>query len=376
MPTNARLPIVFEDDDNWGQILNDFLLVAHNEDGSLRSNVFGGFGPSRVPFANGSGILVDEAGFEFNQATDTLSVANILASIVGATTVNATTVNATTLSAAALALSILTTKGDLIVGSGSGATARFAAGADNKYLRARAAATNGVEYEDVDRVKESGGQVLTLGAIADGNHLIRSGTTVIGGTSRSTVQIFSSSGTWTKPAGLTGIKVTVTGGGAGGSGAGGTTYNTGAGGTAGGTAIKWIAAGSLGSTETVTIGAGGSGGVFGGASPGSGGTSSFGSHCSATGGAPFGGSEGAGASGNINISGGRGLQGKTGTVGDFLDGGGGGNGMWGGGGQGAYPTSSGTSGAAPGAGGGTAAGTSGNGGAGANGVIIVEEYYA
>jgi hypothetical protein len=93
-----------------------------------------------------------------------------------------------------------------------------------------------------------------------------------GGIAMST-QVFTASGTYTKPSGLLYAWVFVTGGG----GAGNNDANQGHG-AGGGTAIKLIAAGSIGSTETVTVGAGGA------VSAGSGGTSSFGSHCSATGG--------------------------------------------------------------------------------------------
>jgi hypothetical protein len=78
------------------------------------------------------------------------------------------------------------------------------------------------------------------------------------------MQVFTSSGTWTKPAGLKAIKVTVIGGGSGGN-----------------------------------------------ASPGTGGTSSFGSPAflSATGGSP--GAAGAGSGGTINVSGGTGNSSPT-----------------------------------------------------------------
>lgn len=36
----ARLPVEFEDEDQWGDVLNEFLLVAHNTDGSLISTLY------------------------------------------------------------------------------------------------------------------------------------------------------------------------------------------------------------------------------------------------------------------------------------------------------------------------------------------------
>lgn len=41
----ARLPIVGGDPDNWGTVLNDFLSVAHNTDGSLLSSAVASASP-------------------------------------------------------------------------------------------------------------------------------------------------------------------------------------------------------------------------------------------------------------------------------------------------------------------------------------------
>ena len=42
----ARLPTPGGDDGNWGDILNDFLDVAHNTDGTLKSSAVGATGPT------------------------------------------------------------------------------------------------------------------------------------------------------------------------------------------------------------------------------------------------------------------------------------------------------------------------------------------
>ncbi len=97
-------------------------------------------------------------------------------------------------------------------------------------------------------------------------------------------QVFTSSGTWTKPTGITKIKVYVCGGGGGGGSgnSGSWTQWTAGGAGGGGTAVKIIDVTSI-SSVTVTIGAGGVSNNVNVAST-AGGTSSFGSHCSGYGG--------------------------------------------------------------------------------------------
>ena len=92
---------------------------------------------------------------------------------------------------------------------------------------------------------ESGGTVtLATGATAVG----------FSGGGLASVQTFTSSGTWTRPTGVTKVKVYVTGGGGS---ASGSTTNTHSGGGAG-TVIKLIDVSSI-TTATVTVGAGGAG---------------------------------------------------------------------------------------------------------------------
>jgi len=113
-------------------------------------------------------------------------------------------------------------------------------------------------------------------------------------------QVFTSSGNFTVPTGVTAAKVTVIGGG----GNGGSVTTTGivaAGGGAGGTAIEFVTGLTPGGTVTVTVGTAGN-------------TSSFGSFCSATGGTSVstngttGGAGGAGSGGDINLTGGAGAD--------------------------------------------------------------------
>jgi hypothetical protein len=175
---------------------------------------------------------------------------------------------------------------------------------------------------------------------------------------------YTSPGTWTKPASLKAVKVTVVG--AGGNGGNGTDFNGGNGG-GGGAAIKYLSAPDIPGPVSVTVGT----------APSK--TSSFGPFLSATGGtnganapptanAPLGPyAGGAGSGGNINVSGGAAYG-----LGSTPGGSAGGSGF--GFGQPIQGPASGTSGLLYG-GGGLGRIQAGAGGTGAAGIVIVEEFY-
>jgi len=167
----------------------------------------------------------------------------------------------------------------------------------------------------------SGGTGLTSPG-ASGNVLTSNGTNWTSSISSfsavPTIVAFTSSGTFTVPAGVTKVKVTVVGGGGGGG--SGTSYSGGGG---GGTAIKTITGLTPGGTVAVTVGAGG-------VAAAAGVTSSFGAYCSATGGgfavSTTPGSGGIGSNGDLNIGG------QAGTVDSYNGYGTGGSSFLGGGG--------------------------------------------
>jgi hypothetical protein len=239
------------------------------------------------------------------------------------------------------------TKGDILVASNSTTLTKLAVGANNSLLVADSAQATGVKW---------GGSVHTE-------------------------QVFTSSGTWTKPTGCSYVLVELCGGGGAGGGSS-SLQNAGTqGGGAGGYSRKVIDVSAI-STVTVTIGAGGTGVSAG--TGNAGGTTSFGAHCSATGGAGGvstttngGGGGGTGSSGDVNITGGDGFGGFS-----TMSGNGGGS-FFGGGPKGVYTSGSSTPGnnaSAYGAGGSAAAVATGQsnaaGGNGAGGIVIVKEFYA
>lgn len=185
----------------------------------------------------------------------------------------------------------------------------------------------------------------------------------------STMAVVTSSQTWTIPAGVTKLKVTVVGGGGnGGNGSGARPRASGGGG--GGAAIKYFTNLTPGNTLTVTVGSAG------GTSSVASGTQTI-STISATGGAnganalnsAAGGNGGIGSGGTLNIGGSGGGAAETST----LFSGHGGNSIFGGGAAGrANDDSNGNPGRQYGGGGGGATGETRTGGAGFQGVVIFE----
>ncbi len=191
------------------------------------------------------------------------------------------------------------TKGDILVATGSTTLAKLGVGSDGTVITADSTQTDGIKWASTAQFTNA--------------------------------QTFSSSGTWTKPGGITFVRVICVGaGGTGGGGAGGSagTQRGGGGGGGGGARNESIfLASDLTSTVTVTVGAAGAAGTGGSSGQGTdgaiGGTTSFGSYLSAYGG---GGGRKGGINSSIGVSyggsgGGTGSAGKVGLDNSLVAGG-------------------------------------------------------
>ena len=262
-------------------------------------------------------------------------------------------------------------------GTGATAAANAASGVVVLDADSKLPAVDGSELTDVDAAKldgktlgTGGNQIVQLTSLAklpavDGSLL----TGISSSIGPASIQTFTSSGTWTRPSGVTKIMVEVIGGGGGGEKASSSNFMGGGGG--GGYSKELIDVSALAS-ETVTVGAGGDGGDNYLTTATSGGTSSFGSYLSATGGAvassSAGGSGGTGSGGDINSKGSGGGSGDNSQIA-----GGGGSSVLGGGGKTTAGQGAGEDGGNYG-GGGSGGGDDRDGGSGAGGVVIVTEY--
>jgi hypothetical protein len=190
-------------------------------------------------------------------------------------------------------------------GSVSGISGLKTTGGDDGILKIQTNGTDAISVDASQNVTVAGSLTVTGGIAGDAY----------------VMQTYTSPATWTKPAGLKAVKVTVVAGGGGGGGARGPSSpgsRFGGTGGGGGAAIRYIPAPSIPGPVAVTRGAGGTAGPAPSTqgattSGGAGGTSSFGAFLSATGGAGAVGSPtlpgtpgdgGSGSSGDINLTGG------------------------------------------------------------------------
>lgn len=249
-------------------------------------------------------------------------------------------------------------------------------------------ASSGINFTALNATNLGSGTVPTArlgsGTASSSTFLRGDQTYAAAGGGFNSVQVFTSSGTWTKPSGITKVVMHVIG--AGGAGGGGrSSYNyAGSGGGGGGTAIKFLDVSSI-STSTITVAAVVSGpakdvaGSTGGASSWADGTNTVtgsGGVGGPRGGANIGVVGGAASGGDINSPGGNGPTGGPGGNIGSQDGGSGGicaNGFGGGPGASNYDATSDND--AYGYGHGGAGGAKNkSGGDSAGGIVVVWEY--
>ena len=116
---------------------------------------------------------------------------------------------------------------------------------------------------NVNAIDKESGSTLTLGGSGTAVTLHASATSSGFDSGLASVQVFTSSGTWTRPSGITKVIMEVQGGGGGGN--RGSTYHMG--GAGGGYAKKLLDVSSI-STSTITVGAAGAGSTSGTVGPG------------------------------------------------------------------------------------------------------------
>jgi hypothetical protein len=231
---------------------------------------------------------------------------------------------------------------------------------------------------DYIQISSTGNVTVPQSQTISGNLVVTGSVTASSGTGNYALQQYVAPTTWTKPAGLKAIKVTIVGAGGNGGGPvpgpGGPPLNYSSAGGGGGAAILYLSAPSITGPVTVTAGPGtNSFGPWNPASPAptvtasatAGGTGSVGLNTS-------GGAGGTGVNGTINIVGTTGAGGNAGA-------GPGGPSIMGGGGSGGNSANNpGSPGNNYGGGGGGAIAFNGparTGGTGAPGIVIIEEFY-
>jgi hypothetical protein len=245
--------------------------------------------------ANVDTMTVRSTGLQFNIAAPVISDSNaneLLSFQTAASAVNhidianSATGNAPTISAVGNDTNI----GIALISKGTGPVAVSTGGAER--LRIADAGQIGIGGANYG----TSGQVITSG----GPSAAPSWTTPATGVTLN-YQEFTSSGTWTKPAGVSVVYVEAVGGGGSGGVARSTGSNAASGGNGGEGAFRTFRAADLGATVTVTIGAGGAAvtrSTDGATAGNGGGTTSFGTVISATGGA--GGTAAVAPSGGVN----------------------------------------------------------------------------
>ncbi len=166
----ARLPTPGADDGSWGDILNDFLKVEHNTDGSLRASGTiagtvknsGNESIDGVKTFTSSPVVptpsnpTDAANKDYVDTTASAGTPDATGSVKGKIKLTndlGGTADLPTVPGLAgkVNASTVTTKGDVLAATASATLARLGVGSNYQYLKADSAATTGLKWVDGKR---------------------------------------------------------------------------------------------------------------------------------------------------------------------------------------------------------------------------------
>lgn len=132
----ARLPVPGQDSGTWGSLLNDFLNQSLNTDGSLKSGALTSAG-AQMTSEKGQA-----SGYAPLNASSLVPIANIPTGTSSSTVAAGNDTRIT----GAVQSSVVTTKGDMLVATGSGTIVRLGVGSSNQVLTVDGDQTAGVKW--------------------------------------------------------------------------------------------------------------------------------------------------------------------------------------------------------------------------------------
>jgi len=146
----ARLPNPGSDDGTWGDILNAFLEVSHNSDGTLKSSAVQQAGAASSSIMVSAGVGLSGGGDLSANRTISANFGTGAGTIAQGNDARITS---------AVQSTLVDAKGDLLVGSAADTIVRLPVGSDGQVLTADAAQASGVKWANASA---SGGNSATF----------------------------------------------------------------------------------------------------------------------------------------------------------------------------------------------------------------------